>query len=152
MNIDTKSAVLFKNWSDDAFSHTWNGVPYSFASGEEKWMEGWMARHFAKHLTDRELLKRGMETNHHNRAEFEVKCVISSESLPSEKTGDAAALRFDLLNKQKQAETEQAEAPVAKSEVSEKFCDECDSKGVRHKKDCAKNAFASLKKNEAAHA
>lgn len=150
MNIDTKSAVLFKNWSDDKFSHKWNGVPYSFAPGEEKWMEGWMARHFTKHLTDRELLKRGMETNHHGRAEFETKCIISSESLPSEKSGDAAALRFDLLNKQKQAETEQA--PEAVEAKSEKFCDECESKGVRHLKACPKNAFASLKKNEAAHA
>ena len=113
-------------------------------------MEGWMARHFTKHLTDRELLKRSMDTNHHTRHEFEAKCRISSEALPSERSGDPFALKFDLLNKQKNAETA-SEAPSEAPKASSAFCDECDSKGVRHLKNCPTQAFKSLKA-EVSHA
>jgi len=160
MKFAPSSMVLFKNWSLTDFTHSWNGVPYSFRSGEEKWMEGWMAAHFAKHLTDREMNVMGLMTDDHRRHEYEQKCFVPSDSLPAERAGDPFARKFELLNRQKEAEKQaepEAPAPTPEQEApapeaaKARFCDECDSKGVRHKKDCPKNAFAALK-NEAANA
>lgn len=54
--------ALFVNFSDEAFSCSWDGKPYNFAPGEKKFMPDFLATHFAKHLANRELLKKGHET------------------------------------------------------------------------------------------
>lgn len=57
--------VKFTNPTNEAFTWTWNKVPYTFLPGEEnaKFMEAGLAKHFAKHLVNRELLKRGREND-----------------------------------------------------------------------------------------
>jgi hypothetical protein len=55
--------VLFVNFSDEAFTGMWDSQSYPFAPGQTMYMEDWKARHFAKHLVNRELLKDGQETH-----------------------------------------------------------------------------------------
>lgn len=62
-------SVIFKNWSDEAFSWTWDKVPYHFKPGQEMYMQDYLAAHFAKHLADREMVKAGLELNYRTRPE-----------------------------------------------------------------------------------
>lgn len=55
--------VKFTNFSDEDFTHTWNKIPYTFKAGAVKFMEWGIARHFAKHLVNRELTKRGRDSD-----------------------------------------------------------------------------------------
>ena len=55
--------VLFVNFSDEAFTGYWDSQAYQFAPGQTMYMEDWKAKHFAKHLVNRELLKAGLETH-----------------------------------------------------------------------------------------
>ncbi|MFA7257588.1 MAG: hypothetical protein WC047_08450 [Kiritimatiellales bacterium] len=75
--------VLFRNFSDQVFSAVkpheaqvgdqkrmiidenckWDGEPYTFEAGEARYMADWKARHFAKHLVNRELVKKGMDSD-----------------------------------------------------------------------------------------
>lgn len=52
--------VKFRNYSDETFIGFWNSEKYTFKPGAEFYMEEWKASHFAKHLANRELQKRGM--------------------------------------------------------------------------------------------
>ncbi len=79
------TAVLFTNWTNEDFVGMWGGQKFLFKArssesigvGDLPHNEG-LARHFAKHLTDRELNKRGVPTDHHTRQEFERNCFIST--------------------------------------------------------------------------
>lgn len=53
--------ALFTNFSKEAFVGYWNGKPKKFAPGQSVYMPDYLARHFAKHLTNRELLRNGLE-------------------------------------------------------------------------------------------
>lgn len=57
-------AIKFKNFTDDVFVWDWDKVSYTFLPRTETYMEDFKARHFAKHLVDRELNKRGQLTNY----------------------------------------------------------------------------------------
>lgn len=50
----------FTNFSDEAFVGYWDGKPHSFAPGISRFLPDYLAAHFAKHLTNRELIKEGM--------------------------------------------------------------------------------------------
>lgn len=54
--------ALFYNFSDEVFVGKWGGQEKSFAAGSKTYMPAYLAQHFAKHLTNRELLKQGKET------------------------------------------------------------------------------------------
>lgn len=71
------SSVVFKNWSSETFSWTWDGVAYTFKPGLEMYMQDYLANHFAKHLADREMIRSGMDLNYRTRPErqaFIEKC------------------------------------------------------------------------------
>lgn len=53
--------ALFHNFSNKDFVGFWDGKPRKFAPGESKLLPAYLARHFAKHLTNRELLEAGKE-------------------------------------------------------------------------------------------
>lgn len=55
--------VKFTNFSKEDFTWTWNKIPYKFPAGEFRFMETNLAEHFAKHLINRELLKKGREND-----------------------------------------------------------------------------------------
>lgn len=56
-----KTAV-FINWSNEHFKHAWDSEVHNFPIDAKKRMPDWLAAHFAKHLTNRELIKAGHET------------------------------------------------------------------------------------------
>lgn len=53
-----KSAI-FHNFTTKPFTGYWNGKPKTFKPGDKVWMEEYLARHFAKHLTNHVLLTSG---------------------------------------------------------------------------------------------
>jgi hypothetical protein len=74
----------FRNFSDESFSWSWNGVLYTFGAGTEIYLEGPKADHFAKHLVDRELNKLKLPTNSPRRPEFMEKCFPPAETISAE--------------------------------------------------------------------
>ena len=54
--VEVKS-VVFKNFMDEEFVCSWDGVPYRFAAGKEMYVEDWKAAHFAKHLVNKAMYK-----------------------------------------------------------------------------------------------
>ncbi len=57
---DSKTA-LFTNFSTEIFTGFWNGKGRNFNPGQSLYLPDYLARHFAKHLVNRELLKLGKE-------------------------------------------------------------------------------------------
>jgi len=55
--------AIFSNWTTEEFIGYWDGKPKKFKPGESKYMPDYLARHFAKHLTNRELLRVGKDGN-----------------------------------------------------------------------------------------
>lgn len=53
--------ATFFNFTDRAFTGYWNGKPKTVKAGEKIYMPAWLAEHFAKHLTNRELILSGKE-------------------------------------------------------------------------------------------
>jgi hypothetical protein len=47
----------FVNFSDQPFTGSWNKETETFAAGASKFMPDWLAKHYAKHLVNREILK-----------------------------------------------------------------------------------------------
>lgn len=74
------SAIKFKNFTEESFSWKWNGNEFTFPAGMEIFMDENEAKHFAKHLVDRELNKKGIPTNNLSaRTPLEEQCFPSSE-------------------------------------------------------------------------
>ena len=58
-----KKAVRFCNFSDEKFTCSWDSVEYTFQPKQEMFVEEYLAHHFAKHLINRELDKKGIITS-----------------------------------------------------------------------------------------
>lgn len=54
-------SASFTNFSNEEFVGYWDGKPKRFKPGQSMYMPDYLAKHFAKHLTNRELLKKGFE-------------------------------------------------------------------------------------------
>lgn len=74
-------SVVFKNFTDEEFVCSWDGVPYRFPAGKEMYVEDWKAEHFAKHLVNRVMHKANMITT--NMVERNV---LLAQALPNEVT------------------------------------------------------------------
>lgn len=53
--------ALFTNFTSKEFIGYWDGKEKKFAPGQSVYMPDYLAEHFAKHLTNRELLEKGLE-------------------------------------------------------------------------------------------
>lgn len=92
------TSVLFTNWTNEDFTWKWDGQPFTFKArstetinaGTREHNEG-LAQHFAKHLTDRELNKRGIPTDHFTREEFLRNCFLDKSE-----TKDVPVLEVEL--------------------------------------------------------
>jgi acyl CoA:acetate/3-ketoacid CoA transferase alpha subunit len=49
------TAKKFTNFTDKDFTHSFDGVPYTFKAGETIMLEDFKADHFAKHLVDQQM-------------------------------------------------------------------------------------------------
>lgn len=76
--------ALFHNFTDFEFIGYWNGRARKFAPGAKVFMPLWQAEHYAKHLTNTVLLKRGDE---------------ASRAATSPKKPEEVPLFYDLFNK-----------------------------------------------------
>lgn len=56
------NTALFINIDTIPFTGYWNGKPKTFKPGQEKYMPDFLARHFAKHLTNKLLHDAGKDT------------------------------------------------------------------------------------------
>ncbi|MDH4127317.1 MAG: hypothetical protein OEV44_01085 [Spirochaetota bacterium] len=120
--MEQSKAMRFYNWTNEDFSHKWDSVEYTFRAGESQMVQDYLANHFAKHLAQREINKKNLPMNDRKYQEFFNKC-LSGEELSSE-----TSLKLEM-------EIEKANQKVEKVE-EKRFCEFCDSKGVRHLKDC----------------
>lgn len=112
-------SVIFTNWTSEDFTWTWNSVPYTFPAGKTIYLEDYLADHFAKHLVDRELFRQAKQTTDHSRASLIAKCIKGNDEA-EEQVPEKVAM--EVLNKN--------------AKTAPRFCENCDSKGNRHKKGC----------------
>lgn len=82
-------SIKFKNFTDRDFTWSFDSIPYTFKAGETIYLEDFKAKHFAKHLVDRELnLTKPSPTPTNNltaRKSLEAQCFPSDEVVtPSE--------------------------------------------------------------------
>jgi len=92
------TAVLFTNWTQEDFICKWGGNPFTFKARTSEWISVGthdhnlgLAKHFAKHLTDRELNKQNVPTDNFSREEFEKNCFIDLEN-----TNDVPVLEVEI--------------------------------------------------------
>lgn len=143
------NAVKFTNISERPFSWAWGGVEYSFEPGETMMLEPHLATHFAEHLADDILnntfvekngKKESLPTNHFSRESLIKKCIRET----GVSAQDEVQLRQNIMNAQEEVpavkeEVKPQEPISSKVSAPKPFCDSCDSRGVKHKKECSKN-------------
>lgn len=149
----------FVNYTDEIFAHPslgghddicqWGREPYCFPPKSSKTMEEWKARFFAKHLTNRELLKIPGGEYHTSpkmkNGEFysdgddnifmEIfnKCFLPMDVEYSSEE----KMKDDLMNP-KDDKLVEIQDEIKENLHNNAWCDSCDSKGGRHKKGCPK--------------
>lgn len=134
------SAIVFKNFTSEDFSHTWDKIQYDFPAGVSMMLPEYLAHHFAKHLCIRELMRVGKIFNMEQVEIMKAQCFAGTETKKVEAV-TPQKLEVEMMNQEAEKPMEK---PVEKvEEVKAKFCDSCDSKGVRHKNACPKNPRAT---------
>lgn len=92
---------MFVNWTDEDFKWKYDGELYEFKSKKSMYLPDYLARHFAKHLVDRELTKKEKPVIDGARKEMEKKCF--AEAIVSD---SKAKQQVDLINKQEEVKEE----------------------------------------------
>src|SRR3990167_49054 len=82
--------ALFTNFTDYEFIGYWDGKPKKFAPGQSIWMPDYLAKHFAKHLSNRELLRLDKNGN---------PIYKDGEKMTSPKNPEQVPLFMELYNK-----------------------------------------------------
>lgn len=82
--------ALFTNFTDQEFTGYWDGKAKKFSPGQSVYMPDYLARHFAKHLTNRELLRTDASGN---------LIYKDGEKMTSPKKPEEVPLFMDLFNK-----------------------------------------------------
>ena len=82
--------ALFTNFTNQEFTGWWDGKSKKFAPGQSLYMQDFLARHFAKHLANRELLRKDANGN---------LVYPEGEKMTSPKKPEDAPLFMDLFNK-----------------------------------------------------
>lgn len=124
-----ETAKRFTNFSDETFIGVWDKQEYKIEAGETMMLQSYLAEHFAKHLIDKELTKEGIPTNRQDERKRLMNLCLGGESLKAESKEE---LETKMLNVDEVKDVDEKETV----KEDKKFCDQCDSKGVRHKKDC----------------
>lgn len=62
--------ALFFNFTDKSFTGFWDGKPKTFAPGQREYMPEYLAKHFAKHLTNKVLLEKGGVNENYTSPKF----------------------------------------------------------------------------------
>jgi len=81
---------LFTNFTDQEFIGYWDGKAKKFTPGQSTWMPDYLAKHFAKHLTNKELVR----TNKNGDLIYK-----NGDKFTSPKFPDQIPLYMELFNK-----------------------------------------------------
>jgi len=81
---------MFTNFSTETFTGFWDGRGKEFKPGASMYMPDYLAQHFAKHLTNRELLRTDKNGNYINR---------NGDKMTSPKFPEQVPMFMDLFNK-----------------------------------------------------
>lgn len=149
-----KRNVMFKNWTAEPFTYAWGGQNMTFQPGQTVMMDEGIALHFATHLTDREINRDDAWAKFNSRKLPAYQALvkkalsdISSEEISfAINDGDADMAEIQRLNANRKTE-EQLRKEMAKQNEPNletppskpRFCEFCDSKGVRHKRECTRH-------------
>lgn len=141
----SKKAVMFTNWTTKPFRWTWDGVEYRFEPGQGSMMLEGMALCFGKHLADQVINEQDAWAKYNSNKlpiyqELVMKAVKDVDSISVAEAvsdGEATKQEIEMMNANAKSEKE-LRAQMAKENGFDRFCDSCDSKGVRHKKGCPK--------------
>ena len=96
--------ALFFNFTSTPFTGYWDGKPKTFKAGEKVYMPEYLAKHFAKHLTNRVLLEQGKENATSPKFPeqvpqfmeiFNQACILEEET----KEQNEAELEIDIANR-----------------------------------------------------
>jgi len=100
--------LYFKNWSSKDFTHSWDGNPTTVKAGAVKGMEDFLAHHFAKHLTNRELQDAGKALICEERDTFYDNCFadVEVEEVIKEKPRDKKKRIAEVAKKEPTGELE----------------------------------------------
>ena len=82
--------ALFTNFTDQEFIGWWDGKAKKFEPGQSLYMPDYLAQHYAKHLTNRELLR----TDKHGNLIYK-----NGEKFTSPKKPEEVAVFMELFNK-----------------------------------------------------
>jgi len=92
--------ALFTNFTNETFIGYWDGKAKKFEPGKSVYMPDYLARHFAKHLTNRELLRTDKDGN---------LLIKGGDKMTSPKFPEQAPLFMDLFNKAYTPDEDEAE-------------------------------------------
>ena len=106
-----EKAVLFTNYTDRDFAHTWGKVKYDFPAKQSMMLIEGLANHFAKHLAVRELNEVNKNTGG-GALQVEMKKALSSTNVKSQ---DKTKLQQEVMNANVDAKEEKAKL-VAEAE------------------------------------
>jgi len=82
--------ALFTNFTDQEFIGYWDGKGRKFAPGQSLYMPDYLARHFAKHLSNKELLRTDTNGNLIHK---------DGDKMTSPKKPEQVPMFMDLFNK-----------------------------------------------------
>jgi len=120
--------ALFTNFSTERFVGYWDGKPKTFEPGESVYLPDYLAAHFAKHLTNRELIAKGLERSTSPKKQEDVPEFMDlfnqaytpdkeEEQHSSEK--DSVDVQIEVVNKNRQQkDAPQVEASTEKQDTS----------------------------------
>ncbi len=110
-------ALKFKNFTDRDFTWSFDSIPYTFKAGESIYLEDFKAKHFAKHLVDRELDRLNIPTSRiDKREELEAKCFEHEEPVST-----LQALNIEETKKEKKVVKKEEEFADLKAEKNKKI-------------------------------
>ena len=100
---------VFINWTDEDFIWNWGGEPFTFKAKDKVEIQSHLAKHFAKHLADRECNSRNLPTDGPDKEKFMAMCLgdITTEATSKEKL---------MMRKSKKAEETVKEEPKEEPE------------------------------------
>ena len=118
--------ALFVNFTSEEFIGYWDGKSKKFKPGESLYMQDYLARHWAKHLTNRELLKTDANGN---------LIYKDGEKMTSPKKPEDVPLFMELFNKAYIPEKEEEEFIGSKEDTLDSLIDLANkNRGVESKK------------------
>ena len=102
--------MKFKNYTDDSFTESWGGNEITIKAGEIVLMEDAIAKHFAKHLADRELNRQGLGIASDKRNDIYSQCLLPDfygEIEEAKEVVETPEVKEEIVEETKEVEVEE---------------------------------------------